>query len=219
MLECCLCFLLVCRVCSAKNQNISKSSSHTLCNLLWTIYNMHAKDLERKKDSASFLYNEQRIKMVTNSISRLKTKIANFLWMRGENMNFVLYFLGKCRYYAVSDSAWWEWCRNLRSFACFSKIRLVFKGDSLRRNNPRGKRKLVQNITHRAEAKFLVHDWGDIVDSDISFRTGPPCRTLGWRGPVQEPMSESTISPSKGLRIWLQYQYLCGARTSSDSRV
>jgi hypothetical protein len=61
---------------------------------------MHRKELERKKDSASFLYREQGIKMVTNSlensISRLKTKIANFLWMRGENMNFVLYFLGKC---------------------------------------------------------------------------------------------------------------------------
>jgi hypothetical protein len=35
--------------------------------------------IERKQDSAYFLYSEQRIKMVTNSISRLKTKIANFL--------------------------------------------------------------------------------------------------------------------------------------------
>jgi hypothetical protein len=56
--------LLCGRMCSAKNQNISKSSGYTLCNLLWAIYNMHAKDFERKKDSASFSYNEQRIKMV-----------------------------------------------------------------------------------------------------------------------------------------------------------
>jgi hypothetical protein len=43
---------------------------------------MHAKDFERKQDSASFLYREQRIKMVTysleNLISHLKQKLQIF---------------------------------------------------------------------------------------------------------------------------------------------
>ncbi len=51
-------------------------------------------------------------------------------------------------------------------------------------------------------AKFLVHDWGDIVDSGIglSYR---PARLHRLAGRYDNPMSESTISPSQGLRIWL----------------
>jgi hypothetical protein len=74
-----------------------------------------------------------------NLISHLKQKLQIFFEWEEKTWIVCYIFLGKCRYCAVSDSAWWEWCRNLRSFACFNKIRPVFKGASLRRNNPRGK--------------------------------------------------------------------------------
>jgi hypothetical protein len=51
---------------------------------------------------------------------------------------------------------------------------------------------LVYKFGYRCRAKFLVPDWGiwNIVDSGI--------------GLSYNPTSESTISPSQGLRIWLQ---------------
>jgi len=52
-----------------------------------------------------------------------------------------------------------------------------------------------------SEAKFLVPDRGDVVDSSIglSYR---PARLHMLAGRYDNPMPESTISPSQGLRIW-----------------
>ncbi len=55
-----------------------------------------------------------------------------------------------------------------------------------------------------AVAKFIVHDWGDKVDSGIGgFRTGPAMlhRLAGW---YIKPMPESPKSLIQGLGIWLQ---------------
>jgi hypothetical protein len=64
---------------------------------------------------------------------------------------------------------------------------------------------------HKSAAKFLVTDWGGIVDLVWGCRTGPSdgCRSSRpsyilhrLAGRSDNPMPESTITPSQGLRIW-----------------
>jgi hypothetical protein len=56
-------------------------------------------------------------------------------------------------------------------------------------------------------AKFLVPNLGDLVDTGIGYsRSGMPAYSLA--GQYDNPMPESTISPSQGLRIWLQLKGL-----------
>ncbi len=54
-----------------------------------------------------------------------------------------------------------------------------------------------------AEAQFIVHDWGGKVDNGIwlSYR---PVRLHRLAGMYDNPMPQSTLSPSKGLWIRLQ---------------
>ncbi len=57
--------------------------------------------------------------------------------------------------------------------------------------------------SHGPVAKFIVSDWGDKVDSGVglSYRRGQ-ATVHRLAGRYDNPMPESTISPSKGLRIW-----------------
>ncbi len=59
---------------------------------------------------------------------------------------------------------------------------------------------------YKSIAKFLIPDLGDIVDSTIglSYRPDSLCSLAGR---CDNPMPESTISPSQGLRIWLQSRF------------
>ncbi len=52
------------------------------------------------------------------------------------------------------------------------------------------------------EAQFIVPDWGDKVDYgiELSYR---PLRLHWLAGRYGNPMPYSTVSPSKGLWIWL----------------
>jgi hypothetical protein len=56
----------------------------------------------------------------------------------------------------------------------------------------------------RIEAKFLVHYTGYIVDFGIVGLLYQPARLHRLTGRCDNPMSESTLSPSQKLRIWLQ---------------
>ncbi len=49
----------------------------------------------------------------------------------------------------------------------------------------------------QADAKFIVPDWGDKVNSGLSYRAA---RLLvhGLAGPYDNPMPESTMSPQRG---------------------
>jgi hypothetical protein len=59
----------------------------------------------------------------------------------------------------------------------------------------------VSSIFKHAIAKFLVPDWGDIVDSgiELSYR---PARLHRMAGRYDNPTPQSTISPVRGLKIW-----------------
>ncbi len=61
---------------------------------------------------------------------------------------------------------------------------------------------IMKRLLSRSVAKFLVPDWGDIVDSGIGLSrryTGPP-------GRYDNSVPELTLSPlSQRLRIWLQF--------------
>jgi hypothetical protein len=52
-------------------------------------------------------------------------------------------------------------------------------------------------ISSSAEAKFLVHNWGDIVNSGIGLSYQPAC-LCSLAGRYDNPMSETTISPQSG---------------------
>jgi hypothetical protein len=61
-------------------------------------------------------------------------------------------------------------------------------------------------------AKFLVPDWGYIVDSGIGLSYNP-ARLHRMAGLFDNPKQESTISSSRGLGIWPLFSYLCGKRS------
>jgi hypothetical protein len=50
-------------------------------------------------------------------------------------------------------------------------------------------------------AKFLVLDWGDMVDSGMGL-SYPPAGLHRLASRQDNPMPESTIYPSQGLRVW-----------------
>ncbi len=54
-------------------------------------------------------------------------------------------------------------------------------------------------------AKFVVPDWRVIVDSGMGLLSYRPARLHRLAGRYENPMPESTISPSQGLRIGLQH--------------
>ncbi len=62
-------------------------------------------------------------------------------------------------------------------------------------------------LQHCIEAKFLVSDWGNIVNSGIglSYRSA----RLHWlAGLCDNTLPQSTIFPSQGLRIWPLVVYI-----------
>jgi hypothetical protein len=62
------------------------------------------------------------------------------------------------------------------------------------------------------EFKFMVPDWGDQVNSGIGLSHWP----LSYMGRYDNPMPETTISPSKGLWIWLLVSQIFYARDSTN---
>ncbi len=57
-----------------------------------------------------------------------------------------------------------------------------------------------------AATKFLVPDWGNIVDSGIGLFYRP-ARLHSLAGRYNNPMPKSSLSPSQGLRIWPQHKH------------
>jgi hypothetical protein len=55
-------------------------------------------------------------------------------------------------------------------------------------------------------ARFLVPDWGDIVDSGMGLSYRGPPGYIGWRVITTIP-SQSRLYPPEGLRIRPQYPY------------
>ncbi len=61
--------------------------------------------------------------------------------------------------------------------------------------------------TTTTEVKFLVPDWGEIVDYGVGLSYWPAVAFVAWRrAGTYSHMPESTISPSPGQKIWLQNQ-------------
>jgi hypothetical protein len=59
------------------------------------------------------------------------------------------------------------------------------------------------------EAKFLVYERGIYCSRFLTYRVVVPARQpCSLAGRYNNPMPESTISPSQGLRIWLLSTYI-----------
>ncbi len=64
-------------------------------------------------------------------------------------------------------------------------------------------------------AKFLVPDWGHMVDSGMGYRLPSLCNPADRHDSLMPESVESTISPNQGLGIWPLPQALSIRNTSN----